>query len=1116
MDDFKQQELAKLFYNELLKIHQGKLDERGKIDGIYFLINLIFVEATREEKLQFSTAFARLSFVFQKHKVEKKVQFWIHSFRRERWNLSNYKGKTTPKDIYELGVKATAEGISSIFKQNISKEVRAIIADKNTFVYTPVAIKEFRKRARVVLLEDDEVKQEFIGKDEENPTEIIRIRYNIADQNENFNATVREIRSNFGFPITVNLIDVAIDKDGIYRPRAFVVDPDYLVDVSAISECFKEFGTEPLLYLLKKFMPFESTKYLMIGNIANFFLDELMTNPEATFKETFPKVFRLNPLAFVLFEESVMREIWQKSQKHFLNLKRYVVQEFKKFEIEPQDCFIEPSFFSERYGIQGRLDAFYIGEEKSAIIELKSGKAYMPNRYGISNNHFTQTLLYDLIVRSVYNDKVEPVNYIFYSGIDDRQLRYAPAIKAQQFEALQTRNQILALEKRLESAGSQKFTNVFHRLSPSRFPQIKGFLAADLAKFEKTYYGMSDLEREYFHAFCGFIAREHRLAKVGQEGVENLNGHAGLWRDSFVDKEMSFDLLSFLAIAENKVREEEPLLVFNRTEKTHPLANFRNGDIAILYPYQGEKTSVLNSQIFKCNVISINQKQVTVSLRQKQFNTNIFDESEHWNLEHDMMDSGFGAMYKGLYAFAKSPQVKRDLLLTINPPQKPEKQEVGIKEDLTEEQQNILEKAIAAKDYFLLWGPPGTGKTSKMLKHFAQHILENTKENLLLLAYTNRAVDEICEAIESIHPDLKNQYVRIGSKYSTSPKFRARLLSFKSDEITHRKQLKGIIDGHRVFVSTLSSFTSKQDLLKLKKFHRVVIDEASQILEPALVGLLPNFERYILIGDHKQLPAVVVQDEETSVVENKDLKAIGLHNLRNSFFERLYKRCVENKWDWAYAKLSHQGRMHADIMDFPNRYFYEGFLKTLPENIGHSVVQKQGTNYLLPADYESFGKMLSERRTLFFHTEIDELSQTKKTNLHEAEMIGKLVESYHEIYQKNGRELTAKCIGIITPYRAQIAQIQEVLQAKDFDCSFITIDTVERYQGGARDIILVSLCTNSLRQVDKLVSLSEEGVDRKLNVALTRAREHVVVVGNADLLGQNAIYGNLIREFAKS
>jgi DNA replication ATP-dependent helicase Dna2 len=144
------------------------------------------------------------------------------------------------------------------------------------------------------------------------------------------------------------------------------------------------------------------------------------------------------------------------------------------------------------------------------------------------------------------------------------------------------------------------------------------------------------------------------------------------------------------------------------------------------------------------------------------------------------------------------------------------------------------------------------------------------------------------------------------------------------------------------------------------------------------------------------------------------------------------------------------------------------------------------------------------------------LSQTKKTNLHEAEMIGKLVESYHEIYQKNGRELTAKCIGIITPYRAQIAQIQEVLQAKDFDCSFITIDTVERYQGGARDIILVSLCTNSLRQVDKLVSLSEEGVDRKLNVALTRAREHVVVVGNADLLGQNAIYGNLIREFAKS
>ena len=76
----------------------------------------------------------------------------------------------------------------------------------------------------------------------------------------------------------------------------------------------------------------------------------------------------------------------------------------------------------------------------------------------------------------------------------------------------------------------------------------------------------------------------------------------------------------------------------------------------------------------------------------------------------------------------------------------------------------------------------------------------------------------------------------------------------------------------------------------------------------------------------------------------------------------------------------------------------------------------------------------------------------------------------------------------------------------------MTIDTVERYQGGARDVIILSLCTNSLSQLDSLVSLSHEGVDRRLNVALTRARKHLVILGNQDILKTNPIYGKLIAD----
>ena len=107
--------------------------------------------------------------------------------------------------------------------------------------------------------------------------------------------------------------------------------------------------------------------------------------------------------------------------------------------------------------------------------------------------------------------------------------------------------------------------------------------------------------------------------------------------------------------------------------------------------------------------------------------------------------------------------------------------------------------------------------------------------------------------------------------------------------------------------------------------------------------------------------------------------------------------------------------------------------------------------------------------------------------------------------------MTVKSIGIITPYRAQIAQIRQQLMIENIDVDNLTIDTVERYQGGARDIILISLCTNNLSQLDSLVSLSEEGVDRKLNVALTRARKHLVILGNRQLLMSNTIYGDLIK-----
>jgi DNA replication ATP-dependent helicase Dna2 len=398
-----------------------------------------------------------------------------------------------------------------------------------------------------------------------------------------------------------------------------------------------------------------------------------------------------------------------------------------------------------------------------------------------------------------------------------------------------------------------------------------------------------------------------------------------------------------------------------------------------------------------------------------------------------------------------------------------------------------------------------------MLKNIVSHLLHETDESILLLAYTNRAVDEICEAILSIDKYAKNEYLRLGSAHSCGVDYQDQLFNTKISNISNRKELRGIIDKHRIFVSTVAGIAGKQEIMQLKTFDRVIIDEASQIPEPMLVGLLPHFKRFLLIGDHKQLPAVVVQSPTASKVEDEDLNNIGLKNLRDSLFERMYKRCVKNNWTWAFARLSHQGRMHQDIMNFPSQKFYDGYLKILPNELNNEY-QTTSIEYQIDETVNGLEKTLCENRMVFLPSQPDLTSPTGKTNLHEANLISEVVEIFQKIYQRNNLGFTKKSLGVITPYRAQIAQIRQALQEKDIETAPLSIDTVERYQGGARDIIILSLCTNSISQLSSLISVSDEGVDRKLNVALTRARKHLIIIGDPKILATNSIYAALIQK----
>lgn len=1111
-----QQALAPLFYRELYKIITAEgMSADDQVLAILQLMELIFQEATQRERLPLTTHFARIAYASHKFALPKSLQYYAHQFRHQ----ARRKDEQTIADTIDLGAKVVADLIFTIWQQPPGEEVAAVLPLEWPMPMKEVPVQSFRPIARIVVLEDDPIAHQLIGRDDAHPEEPVRVQYHLADRNELFSPTIELIRKVTGFPVQMNLLDVEVGEDGIYRPRALVLEPDFLVDVSAVAECFQAGGTHPWGYLLKKFLPFQQSIPLMLGNIANYFLDELMNDPEVTFQELVAGIFSLNPLAFCLFTDGQIRELMGKAQGHFVRLKQMVKQGFAQEQLERKYCYLEPTFYSETYGLQGRLDVLYRNpnpDARSAIVELKSGKPYMPNIHGISPNHYIQTVLYDFLVRSAYGQKTNVGCYILYSSQEQRPLRFAPAVKAQQYEALQVRNHLLAIEYLLSQLGMgeeellPQTQRLFNRLQASRYPRLKGFAARDLDGFAKVFQPLSDLEKRYFGAFAGFIAREHLLAKTGVQGMDRMNGLASLWLDHPQDKEQNYQRLAQLQLAVNNSKEIEPILILLRGKNTNPLANFRVGDIAVLFPYSEDGRGMLQHQVFKCTILSLDQEQVTVRLRSRQFNDRLFVEQEFWTLEHDLLDSSINAYYRGLYEWAERPSATRQLLLAQRAPKEGVVEERKWPDRLTDEQSNLLDRILAAPEYFLLWGPPGTGKTSVMLHHLVKHLLEETDEHILLLAYTNRAVDEICESIEAIGEEVREQYLRIGSNYGTHPRYQERLLQHAIKGTRNRRELRELIANKRIFVGTVAALANKTDLFSLKSFQRVIIDEASQILEPLLMGLLGRFPQWVLIGDHRQLPAVVAQDEELTEVRDEMLREAGIQSLGQSLFERLYLRAQDSGWHWAYGQLTHQGRMHQDIVAFPAENFYQGHLDCLPESTTARAHQERPIHWQLPPDANILEQRLGQDRVVYLPTPVDTNSATMKTNEHEARMLVDIIKAFNRLAKENQEELAAGSIGIITPYRAQIAQIRALLTAEELDPAHYTIDTVERYQGGAREIILISLCTNSERQLRALSSVSAEGVDRKLNVAMTRARSHLVVLGNEGILRSSTVYRSLL------
>ena len=912
-----------------------------------------------------------------------------------------------------------------------------------------------------------------------------------------------------------------VNENGIIIPELIVFEPDYLVDISSIAYCFEQYTEDAILYLINKIKPNINSSAILLGNLAGQFLDEEIHSKdyETSYSDSIKSFFKKNSLA--LLSTNIEPDFHSKAKQQKDNIHKSIGEELpqKISTFDFDKTVLEPSFFCEILGLQGRMDL--LQSDFSLLIEQKSGKCGFPQINKdtpiAQKKHYVQMLLYMAILRYNYPEQYKQNNYklnafLLYSKYKNSLLGlgFAPELL---FDSLKIRNEIVSNEYKYSSEGVTILKDLDAEALNNK--NINGklwsnYIKPQLQSLLSPIKEASDLELEYYLQFLKFIETEHIYSKIGNKTKEN-SGFASKWHDTLEEKVNAgniYDKLTLLSPSEDKEGTiEEVELRFNQTVN-QDVANFRVGDIVILYPYNSEVIPDLRKTIVhRCSIISIDAEIIKLSLKSPQTNSKLFlkDSDKSWAIEHDFMESSYSSLYKGMHKFLSAPKERRDLILLQRNPRidatKQLKGEYGAFNQLAL-------KVKQAEDLFLIIGPPGTGKTSFGLLTTLKEELTEKDSNVLLLSYTNRAVDEICSKLveESI------DFIRIGGKNSCSEQYKEFLFENRTQNCNNISELNNLITQTRVFVGTTASINGNSSLFELKQFNLAIIDEASQILEPNIIGILsedkegiPVVKKFVMIGDHKQLPAIVQQPGEESKTDSKILNEIYLKDCSLSMFERLLRKYSNNP-EVTYM-LPKQGRMHSQIAEFPNIQFYNNKLDIVPLPHQTEDMDKCNSDNTLP-------NILSSHRVIFFAAQNSSANLNNKVNKVEAEIITDLI---YNIYIKDANNFDAnKTVGVIVPYRNKIATIKHTLQCRypELNLDEITIDTVERFQGSQRDCIIYGLTIQERHQLNFLTenSFNDEGkiIDRKLNVAMTRARKQMIFVGNDSLISENNLYSELV------
>ena len=1041
---------AKELYDILQELAAGE-PSTANLRQLHEVIKLCAAEGCRSQGGTFGNLFSQIDFVC-KHFGLKAQQKWAIQQARRHSNGS----ETLSLDEWHYDLRAVTLLISTIFHEDVPGSLLQLLPVNLQPQPTQLSINKRYIRCIVRSYND-----KTITADSEEG-EIV-IDYGNTDGGRDFAYLQKILREG----MQLNLLDCHYDEKIV--PGLIVVEPDFMLDISSLAACFTAYGHHPLLYTVSRLKPRPNTQATLLGNFAGTALDDIIHNPQVTLQQSLQRSYREQADRFAACEDFNKETFEQAAAVQMENIRQTASILNSEFLIH--NSLLEPSFVCEHLGLQGRVDL--MTADMSLLVEQKSGKnqkiEYQSHdAHGLQlESHYVQLLLYYGILRYNFEKSDNQVDTrLLYS-------RYAPEkglIAVNYYrtlfrEAIKLRNQIVATELLIARDG-------FGRIMPllnadiiykgvARDGYFHRYILPELLTLNSYLLTLDSLERAYYERMMTFVYREQRAQKLGSS--EQTLHHAGgcssdLWLMPLNEKQEQGNIIMPLHIIQREKTDPDGgynriTLRFSNVPNASPLGtlNFRKGDMIYLYQYD-EEPDVRKSILYKGSIEDIHDGKVIILLNDGQQNESVFALSDKtWAIEHGGSDVGTNSNIRSIHQFIQSSPRKKALLLGQRTPEADTS--LVLSQSYNPYYDDILLKVKQARDYFLLVGPPGTGKTSMALRFMVEEELKGTDtSSILLMAYTNRAVDEIRSMLEDA----------------------------------------GLADDERILTGTTSMMQARPFLLEGRHFSLAIVDEASQVLEPGLIGLLSSdqIDRFVLVGDHKQLPAVVQQNPEEARIDDPLLRSIGLNDCRQSLFQRLYNWEVQQQRTQFIGTLHRQGRMHPDVASFASNHFYHAWLQPVP--LPHQ--QETAIGYDLPSQ-DAIDDILKTHRIVFFDS-------TPNT----IDLALRIRRFYGDHFNPE------KTLGIIVTYRHQIAAIREVLPD-------ISIDTVERYQGSQRDVIIYDVGVSRQYQLDFLTASTftdDEGqvVDRKLNVALTRARKQMIIVGCSSILRQNTLYRQLIDNFS--